>query len=161
MLLWPLTEVAPQPSATEIAPSRSRTPSRTARKRDERVRRVIARLRRDAPWLQAPRYGIQLRAYAILWVRFENLHAANSDALDEMGKPHPVNDALARIAGSYPGLAANSALARLPRRSYTTTVIAQASHAKWIAIADGLDEIRRGAEVVTPSADANGTPVNP
>ncbi len=70
-----------------------------ARKRDERVRRIISRLRRDAPWLQAPRYGILLPTYSILWIRFENLHAANADALDDLGRPHAVNEAVARING--------------------------------------------------------------
>lgn len=109
-------EVMSDTTAKELTPAKPRVPSRKVQKRDERVRRGIARLRRDAPWLQAPRYGIQLRAYAILWIRFENLHAANGDALDELGKPHPVNDALARIAGKLSQLSRELGPRRSPRR---------------------------------------------
>jgi hypothetical protein len=146
-------------SATEIAPAQSRTPSRV-RKRDERVRRVVARLRRDAPWLQAPRYGIQLRAYAIIWVRLENLHAANSDALDELGRPHPVNESLARLAGKLSQLGRELGLSPLAEKALHHDVIVQANHRRWLDLADG-----RGEEVVPaptssapPVAATNGTP---
>lgn len=140
-------------TATEIAPAQSRTPSRTARKRDERVRRVVARLRRDAPWLQASRYGIQLRAYAIIWVRLENLHAANSDALDELGRPHPVNESLARLAGKLSQLGRELGLSPLAERALHHDVIVQANHRGWIDLAAG----KYDAEVVTP-APASSTP---
>jgi hypothetical protein len=147
-------------TATEIAPAQSRTPR--VRKRDERVRRVVARLRRDAPWLQAPRYGIQLRAYAIIWVRLENLHAANSDALDELGRPHPVNESLARLAGKLSQLGRELELSPLAEKALHHDVIVQANHRRWLDLADG-----RGEEVVPapaptssapPAAATNGTP---
>jgi hypothetical protein len=148
-------------TATEIAPARPRAPSRTVRKRDARVRRIIARLRRDAPWLQAPRYGIQLRAYAILWIRFENLHAANSDALDELGRPHPVNEGLARLAGKLSQLGRELGLSPIAEKALHHDVIVQANHCRWLDLADG-----RGEEVMpapapassAPPAAANGTP---
>jgi hypothetical protein len=134
-------------TATEIAPARPQTPSRAARKRDERVRRVVARLRRDAPWLQAPRYGIQLRAYAIIWVRLENLHAANSDALDELGRPHPVNESLTRLAGKLSQLGRELGLSPLAEKALHQDVIVQANHRRWLDLADG-----RGEEVVPAPA---------
>jgi hypothetical protein len=127
-------------TTTELAPAKPRTPSRTARKRDERVRRVIARLRRDAPWLQAPRYGIQLRAYAILWIRFENLHAANGDALDELGKPHPVNEGLARLAGKLSQLGRELGLSPVAEKALHLDAAAQTNHSKWLALANWKDE---------------------
>jgi hypothetical protein len=137
-------------TATEIAPARPRATSRGARKRDERVRRVIARLRRDAPWLQAPRYGIQLRAYAILWIRFENLRAANGDALDELGKPHPVNDGLARLAGKLSQLGRELGLSPVAEKALHLDAAARDSHSKWLALANWKDE-----EVVTPAPAAS------
>jgi hypothetical protein len=147
----------------------SRTPSRAVRKRDERVRRIIARLRRDAPWLQAPRYGILLRTYAIQWIRCENLHAANGDALDELGKSHPVNDALARIAGKLSQPSRELGLSPVAEKALHLDAAARASHSIWLALANAKEERAAQVEEVvtpapaasTPPADTNGTPQCP
>ncbi len=147
-------------TATEIALARSRTPSRAIRKRDERVRRVVARLRRDAPWLQAPRYGILLRTYAIQWIRYENLHAANGDALDELGKPHPVNDALARIAGKLSQLGRELGLSPVSEKALHQSAIIESSHRKWLDLAKDAEVVPSAAPAASAPEPAatNGTP---
>ena len=89
-------------TATEITPGQPRTPSRAVRKRDERVRRVVRQIRKDADFLDHPRYTRQLRVYAGLTIKFEIL-LANVDAkhgdnlLDELGHAVPALETLQRL----------------------------------------------------------------
>ena len=146
---------------TELAPARSRAPSRTARKRDERVRRVVRKIKKHATWLDQPHFATLLYAYAILWVRLVNLHAANDDAVDELGRPHPVTDQLTRISGRLGQLAAQLGLSPTAERALRHDAALEASHRKWIALADAHDEIVTPAPAASAPEPAatNGTSI--
>ena len=49
-----------------MSTARSRTPSRAVRKRDERVRRVVRKVKKHAVWLDAPHFASLLCAYGVL-----------------------------------------------------------------------------------------------
>jgi hypothetical protein len=72
-----------------MAPARPRTPSRTVRKRDERVRRVVRKIGKNASWLDAPHFGSLLYAYGALFVRFVDLHGVGAEPVDDLGRPRP------------------------------------------------------------------------
>ena len=48
--------------------ARSLTPSRAIRKRDERVRRVVRKVKKHAVWLDAPHFASLLNAYGVLFM---------------------------------------------------------------------------------------------
>jgi hypothetical protein len=77
-------------AATELAPARSRTPSRTARKRDERVRRVVQKIRKHATWLHQPHFATLLYTYCALWVRFVDLNSVKAEPVDDLGQPNAI-----------------------------------------------------------------------
>lgn len=90
-------------TATEIEPAKPRAPSRVARKRDERTRRLVRWLKRDATFLDKPRYGPMLRIYAGLTLKYEtllaNINAKYGDnLLDELGNAIPPLETLQRLA---------------------------------------------------------------
>src|SRR5262245_4928898 len=122
-------------TATEIVPARLRTPSRAARKRDERVRRVIRRIRKHATWLDQPHFGPLLYAYGALWVRFVDLHIVKAEPTDELGKPDPITDQMTRIAGRLSQLAAQLGLSPVAERALKHDAAKEAAHAKWLRLA--------------------------
>ena len=72
--------------ATEIGPAQSRTPSRATRKRDERVRRVVRKIKKHAAWLDQPHFASLLYAYGALFVRFVDLNAVKAEPIDDLGR---------------------------------------------------------------------------
>jgi hypothetical protein len=106
-------------TATELAPARSRAPSRTARKRDERVRRVVRKIRKHAVWLDAPHFASLLYVYGALFVKFVDLHSAekSESPVDDLGRPNANTDQLTRIAGRLGQLAAQLGLSPAAERA--------------------------------------------
>jgi hypothetical protein len=58
-------------AGTEIAPAKPRTPSRKVRKRDERVRGVVRKIRKHASWLDAPHFASLLYVYGAFFVKID------------------------------------------------------------------------------------------
>jgi hypothetical protein len=131
-------------AATEIAPARSRPPSRVARKRDERVRRVVRKIRKHATWLDQPHFATLLYTYGALWVRFVDLHSVQAEPIDDLGRPNAITDQLTRIAGRLGQLAAQLGLSPTAERALRHDAALEASHRKWL-------ELAKDAEVVTPA----------
>jgi hypothetical protein len=163
-------------TATEITPARSRTPSRVARKRDERTRRLVRWLKKDATFLDKPRYAPQLRIYAGLTLKYETLLANINDRygdnlLDELGHAIPALETLQRLAKACASIGAQLGLAPAAERAMRHGMSVNADHSKWLWLADYKDErAAQVEEVVTPSAApassappaaANGTPRMP
>jgi hypothetical protein len=72
-------------NGTDLATTQSRIPTRAARKRDERVRRVVRRIKKHATWLNRPHFATPLYTYGALWVRFVDLHSVKAEPIDELG----------------------------------------------------------------------------
>src|SRR5216684_2365143 len=109
-------------TATEITPAQPRTPSRTARKRDERVRRVARTLKQDATFLNKPRYAPLLRIYAGLTIKYETLLANinaryGDDLLDELGHAIPALETLQRLAKACASIGTQLGLAPAAERA--------------------------------------------
>ena len=139
-------------AATELAPGRSRTPSRTVRKRDERVRRVVRKIRKHAVWLGAPHFASLLYAYGVLFVRFVDLHGVGAEPVDDLGRPSANTDQLVRIAGRLGQLAAQLGLSPSAERALRHDAAIEGQHRKWL-------ELAKDAEVVPPSpASATSAP---
>ena len=90
-------------AAAELSPARPRTPPRATRKRDDRVRRIVRWLKKDASLLDKPRYAQQLRIYAGLTIKYETLLANineryGDNLLDELGHAIPALETLQRLA---------------------------------------------------------------
>jgi hypothetical protein len=66
-------------TATELAPAQPRKLSRAAIKRDYKIRRRVQRIKRDANFLNKPRYQPLLRIYAGLVIKYETLLANISE----------------------------------------------------------------------------------
>jgi hypothetical protein len=130
-------------TATKLAPVRSRAPSRAVRKRDERVRRVVRKIRRPATWLDQPHFY----AYGALFVRFVDLHAVEAEPIDDLGRPNAITDQLTRIAGRLGQLAGQLGLSPAAERALRHNAAVEANHRQWIDLANAKD-----AEVVTPPA---------
>ena len=151
---------------TELAPAQPRTPSRAVRRRDERVRRVVRKIRKHAVWLDAPHFASLLYVYGALFVKFVDLHAAEKaePPVDDLGRPNANTDQLTRIAGRLGQLAAQLGLSPSAERALRHDAALEVSHRKWL-------ELAKDAEVVPPSpapagsappeAAANGTPRMP
>jgi hypothetical protein len=71
-----------------------------------------------------------------LWIRFENLHAANADALDDLGRPHAVNEAVARINGKLSQLSRELGLLPVAEKALRLDAATQANHSMWLALAN-------------------------
>jgi hypothetical protein len=148
-------------TATEITPAKPRTPSRATRKRDERVRRVVRKIKKHAIWLDQPHFATLLYTYGALWVRFVDLNGVKAEPVDDLDRPSAITDQLARVAGRLGQLAAQLGLSPTAERALRHDAALEASHRKWLDLA-------KDAEVVTPSpapasapapaeAAANGT----
>jgi hypothetical protein len=145
-------------TATEIAPARPRTPSRTVRRRDERVRRVVRKIRKHATWLDAPHFASLLYAYGALFVRFVDLHAVKSEPVDDLGRPDATTDQLVRIAGRLGQLAAQLGLSPSAERALRHDAALEVSHRKWLDLAKDAEVVPSTAPTSTPEpAAANGT----
>jgi hypothetical protein len=146
-------------AATELAPARPRAPSRAVRKRDERVRRVVRWLKKDATFLDKPRYAPLLRIYAGLTIKYEtllsNINAKyGDDLLDELGHAVPALETLQRLAKTCASIGAQLGLAPGAERAMRHSLDVQGSHRKWIDLASARDE-----EVVpSPASAASGPP---
>lgn len=136
---------------TELAPARPRAPSRAVRKRDERVRRVVRKIRKHATWLDAPHFASLLYAYGILFVRLVDLHAVQAEPVDDLGRPNAITDQLTRIAGRLGQLAAQLGLSPVAERALRHDATLEVNHRKWLDLA-------KDAEVVPPAAPASSTP---
>jgi hypothetical protein len=126
-------------AGTELAPARSRAPSRKVRKRDERVRRVVRKIRKTRD-LAGP-------------ATFR-------------GRPNAITDQLTRMAGRLGQLAAQLGLLPSAERALRHDAALEVSHRKWIALADAKDgEVvpapAAPAASAPPEAAANGTPRMP
>ena len=141
-------------NATELTPARSRAPSRKVRKRDERVRRVVRKIRKHATWLDQPHFGSLLYAYGALFVRFVDLHSVEAEPVDDLGRPNPITDQLVRVAGRLGQFAAQLGLSPTAERALRHDAATEASHSKWLALANWKDERRaaQAEEVVSPAA---------
>jgi hypothetical protein len=98
-----------------------------------------------------------------LWIRFENLHAANADALDDLGRPHAVNEALARISGKLSQLSRELGLSPVAEKALRLDAATQANHSMWLALANYKNDEEvvpaPAPPVSAPAASAkNGTP---
>jgi hypothetical protein len=127
-------------TTTEGIPARPRTPSRAVRKRDERVRRVVRKIKKHAVWLDAPHFATMLYVYAALWVRFVDLHSVKAEPLDELGRPNPITDQLTRIAARLGQHAAQLGLSPAAERALRHDAAIETSHRKWIDLANSKDE---------------------
>jgi hypothetical protein len=94
----------------EPAPARPWGPSRTARKRDERVRRVVRTIRKHATWLDAPHFASQLYAYGVLFVRFVDIRSVKAEPWTIWAGRTRSPIQLTRIAGRLGQLAAQPGL---------------------------------------------------
>jgi hypothetical protein len=130
-------------AAIELAP-RSRAPSRAVRKRDERVRRVVRKIRKHATWLDQPHFATLLYTYGALWVRFVDLNGVKAEPVDDLGRPNAITDQLTRIAGRLGQLAAQLGLSPAAERALRHDAAIEGQHRKWL-------ELAKDAEVVTPS----------
>jgi hypothetical protein len=154
-------------TATEVSTTQSRTPSRAARKRDERVRRVVRKIRKHAVWLDAPHFASLLYAYGVLFVRFVDLHAVQAEPVDDLGRPSATTDQLTRIAGRLGQLAAQLGLSPTAERALRHDAALEVSHGKWIDLADAKDAAvvtpppAPAASSAPPEGAANGTPRMP
>jgi hypothetical protein len=104
-------------AATELAPARSRAPSRKVRKRGEGVRRFVRKIRKHAVWVDQAHFGSLLYAYGALFVRFVELRAVEAKLVDDLGRPDPITDQLTRIAGRLGQLAAQLGLSPSAERA--------------------------------------------
>ena len=151
-------------AATELAPARSRAPSRAVRKRDERVRRVVRKIRKHAVWLDAPHFASLLYAYGVLFVRFVDLHAVQAEPVDDLGRPSANTDQLVRIAGRLGQLAAQLGLSPSAERALRHDAALEVSHRKWLDLARDAEVVpapAAPASTPAPEAAANGTPRMP
>ena len=149
-------------TAKEIAPARSRTLSRKVRKRDERVRRVVRRIKKHATWLDQPHFGSLLYAYAALFVRFVDLHSVEAEPVDDLGRPNTITDQLTRIAARLGQLAAQLGLSPASEKALRHDAAIEASHSPWLWLANHAGHQKCGnpkcackddeEDVVTPSA---------
>src|SRR5262245_39679464 len=138
-------------TATELAPARPRTPSRVARKRDERTRRLVRWLKKDATFLDKPRYAPMLRIYAGLTLKYETLLANineryGDNLMDELGHAIPAVETLQRLGKACASIGAQLGLSLVSERNARHNAAAAASNKFWIDLANAKDE-----EVVTPS----------
>lgn len=160
-------------TATEIAPAQPRTPSRVARKRDERTRRLVRWLKKDATFLDKPRYAPMLRIYAGLTLKYETLLANineryGDNLLDELGHAIPALETLQRLAKTCASIGSQLGLAPAAEQAMRRSIAADVSNSPWLMLANMK---REDEEVVTPSpapaasapepAAANGTPRMP
>src|SRR5262245_51901618 len=122
--------------ATEIAPAQPRNPSRAARKRDERVRRVVRRIKKHATWLDQPHFATLLYTYGALWVRFVDLNSVKAEPIDDLGRPNAITDQLTRIAGRLGQLAGQLGLSPAAERALRHDAALEANHRKWIDLAN-------------------------
>ncbi len=146
-------------AATELAPARSRAPSRAVRKRDERVRRVVRKIKKHATWLDQPHFASLLYAYGALFVRFVDLHSVQAEPIDDLGRPNAITDQLTRIAGRLGQLAAQLGLSPSAELALRHDAATEASHRKWLDLADVKEELvtlARAASTPEPAA-TNGT----
>jgi hypothetical protein len=146
-------------AATELAPARSRAPSRAVRKRDERVRRVVRKIKKHAAWLDQPHFASLLYAYGALFVRFVDLHSVQAEPIDDLGRPNAITDQLTRIAGRLGQLAAQLGLSPSAERALRHDAATEASHRKWLDLTDAKEELvtlARAASTPEPAA-TNGT----
>jgi hypothetical protein len=154
-------------AATELAPARSRTPSRAVRKRDERVRRVVRKIKKHATWLDQPHFASLLYAYGALFVRFVDLHSVQAEPVDDLGRPNPITDQLTRVTGRLGQLAAQLGLSPASEKALRHDAALEASHSKWLMLANATDEeIEAATSSAAPAASApepaaNGTPRMP
>jgi hypothetical protein len=74
-----------------------------------------------------------------------------------LGKPHPVNEGLARLAGKLSQLGRELGLSPVAERVLHLDAATKASDAKWLALADMAESRsrKRDEEVVPASAPAN------
>jgi hypothetical protein len=153
-------------SATEIAPARPRTPSRAVRKRDERTRRVVRQIRKDANFLNHPRYTQQLRIYAGLTIKYEvlfaNITARYGDNLiDELGHAIPALETLQRLGKACASIGAQLGLAPATERNARHNAAAAASNKFWsdLANAEVVEPVPVGSSGAAPAPEtANDTP---
>jgi hypothetical protein len=154
-------------TAKEMTPARPRTLTRAARKRDERVRRLVRWIKKSATFLDKPHYAPLLRIYAETVIDRETLRANvveryENNYLDELGHAIPALETLQRLAKACASIGSQLGLAPGAERAMRQAMSINADHSKWLAIADGWDEDRRRREEVvtastSPEAAANGT----
>ncbi len=136
---------------TELAPARP-TPSRAARKRDERVR-VVRKIRKHATWLEAPHFATLLYTYGALWVRFVDLHGVKAEPVDELGRPNAIADQLTRIAARLGQLAAQLGLSPAAERALRYDAARKVSESRWLALANATaEEIEAAASSPAPAS---------
>jgi hypothetical protein len=160
-------------TATEIAPAKLRTPSRALRKRDERVRRIVRWLKKDATFLDKPRYAQQLRIYAGLTIKYEtllaNINARYGDnLLNELGHAIPALETLQRLAKACATIGSQLGLSPGSERAMRHGLDDEASHSKWLWLANHTGNTKCGddrcachkddEEVVVTPAPAASTP---
>ena len=89
-----------------------------------REEQVIRRAQVDAPWLKVPRCEPPVRVWAIMRVRFEDLHDAIAKVKADSGKPGkqiPAERTLERLRGTVAGLERQLSLPRKTRIPRTAT----------------------------------------
>ena len=155
-------------ATTELTPARPRTPSRAVRKRDERVRRVVRKIRKHATWLDQPHFATLLYTYGALWVRFVDLNSVKAEPIDELGRPNAITDQLTRIAARLGQLAAQLGLSPAAERALRYDAARKVSESQWLALANATPEEVKAAISSTSSpasapepAASNGTPRMP
>jgi hypothetical protein len=169
-------------AATELTPARPRTPSRAVRKRDERVRRVVRWLKKDATFLDKPRYAQQLRIYAGLTIKYETLLANINERygdslLDELGHAIPALETLQRLAKARASIGSQLGLSPGSEHAMRRTIAEDVGNSPrvWLANHAGNKKCgddrwkecnRRDDEEIVPSPapvasapEPNGTPI--
>jgi len=106
-------------NGTDLATTQSRIPTRAARKGDERVRRVVRRIKKHATWLNRPHFATPLYTYGALWVRFVDLHSVKAEPVDELGRLNRIADQLTGIAARLAQLAGQLGLSAAAERAMT------------------------------------------
>jgi|GEM_PF-3266749 len=143
-------------TATEIAPARSRTPSRAVRKRDERSRRLIRWIKKSATFLDKPHYAPLLRIYAETVLDRATLRANvveryGSNYLDELGHAIPALETLQRLGKTCAAIGRELGLSPGAERALRHDAATEASHRKWL-------ELAKDAEVVPPAPAPTSVP---
>ena len=104
------------------------------------------------------------------FVRFVDLHAVQAEPIDDLGRPNAITDQVTRIAGRLGQLAAQLGLSPASEKALRHDAALEASHSKWLMLANATDEEIEAAEAATSSAApaatapapaTNGTPRMP
>jgi phenylalanine-4-hydroxylase len=101
----------------------------------------VRKIKKHATWLDQPHFASLLYAYGALFVRFVDLHSVQAEPIDDLGRPNAITDQLTRIAGRFGQLAAQLGLSPSAERALRHDAATEASHRKWLDLADAKEEL--------------------